>query len=345
MKRIITSAICIALYATVATAQTVESGKRLYQGLCVGCHGEDGSGGGHGPSFLDVRRPRATSREALRNLILKGIPDGGMPPFKMPDEQADAIAAYVMSLKQPAGSAAPVAAAAGDSAAGERFFSGKGNCANCHMVRGRGGVLGPDLSNVGRDRRPEQIEQALRDPGGAPAAPAGRGGRGGRGAVPTYRAVTVRLRDSRTLRGIAKNESTFDLQLLGVDGKLHLLSKDQVAEIVREKSLMPKVEATPVEMRDLVAYLSRLSSDPNAKAILATGDLGPGVGFAEVAKPKPGSWPTYNGDMSGNRFSPLNQINTGNVQGLTPQWLFPIPGTPRPLQVTPVVVDGVMYVT
>ena len=113
------------------------------------------------------------------------------------------------------------------------------------MVRGRGGVLGPDLSNVGRDRRPAQIEQALRDPGAAPAAPAGRGGRGGRGAAPTYRAVTVRLRDGQTIRGIAKNESTFDLQLLGVDGKLHLLSKDQVAEIVREKSLMPKVEATP----------------------------------------------------------------------------------------------------
>jgi mono/diheme cytochrome c family protein len=80
MKRIIISAICIALYAAVGSAQTVESGKRLYQGLCVGCHGEDGSGGGHGPSFLDVRRPRATSREAVRNLILKGIPDGGMPP-------------------------------------------------------------------------------------------------------------------------------------------------------------------------------------------------------------------------------------------------------------------------
>ena len=109
----------------------------------------------------------------------------------------------------PTGAAVP-----GDPAAGERFFAGKGNCASCHMVRGRGGVLGPDLSNVGRDRRPAQIEQALRDPGAAPAAPAGRGGRGGRGAAPTYRAVTVRLRDGQTIRGIAKNESAFDLQLL-----------------------------------------------------------------------------------------------------------------------------------
>ena len=281
----------------------------------------------------------------MRNLIIKGIPDGGMPAFKMPDSQADAIAAYVMTLKKPAAGANCRHRRPGDPAAGERFFAGKGNCASCHMVRGRGGVLGPDLSNIGRDRSPAQIEQALRDPGAAPATPAGRGGRGGRGAAPSYRAVTVRLRDGQTLRGIAKNESTFDLQLLAVDGKLHLLSKDQVAEIVREKSLMPKVEATPEEMRNLVAYLSRLSTDPSAKAMLATGELGPGVPFADVAHPKPGSWPTYDGNMSGNRFSPLNQINTANVQQLAPQWIFPVPSSPRPLQVTPVVVDGVMYVT
>ena len=85
--------------------------------------------------------------------------------------------------------------------------------------------------------------------------------------------------------------------------------------------------------------------DPNAKATLATGELGSGIPFAEVAKPKPGTWPSYNGDMGGNRFSPLNQINTANVQRLAPQWIFPIPSSPRPLQMTPVVVDGVMYVT
>src|SRR5215831_13748416 len=85
-------------------------GKQQYQALCVGCHGDDGSGGGHGPSFLDVRRPRATTREALRDLILKGIPNGGMPAFKIPAEQADAIAAHVMTLRQPAPEAASTVA-------------------------------------------------------------------------------------------------------------------------------------------------------------------------------------------------------------------------------------------
>ena len=101
-----------------------------------------------------------------------------------------------------------------------------------------------------------QIEQALRDPGTAPAT--GRGARGG-GRAPSYPAVTVRLRDGQTIRGIAKNESAFDLQLLAMDGKLHLLLKDAVAEVVREKSLMPKVEATPDEMRNHLVYLSSSS--------------------------------------------------------------------------------------
>src|SRR5258708_33051732 len=114
MNRIATLAIFLGLYGIVVSAQPADSAKQLYQGLCVGCHGEDGSGGGHGPSFLDVRRPRGTSREAVRSLILKGIPDGGMPAFKMPDDQADAITDYVMTLKQPAGAGTAVIAGSGD---------------------------------------------------------------------------------------------------------------------------------------------------------------------------------------------------------------------------------------
>src|SRR5690242_21250343 len=130
MHRALAFAISAALAASHGLAQDRQSGKRQYQALCVGCHGEDGSGGGHGPSILDVRRPRATSQEAVRNLILKGIPDGGMPAFKMSDEQADAVARYVMTLKRPTPDAAGAGAsvASGDAAAGERFFNAQGNC-------------------------------------------------------------------------------------------------------------------------------------------------------------------------------------------------------------------------
>src|SRR5262249_57026713 len=61
--------------------------------------------------------------------------------------------------------------------------------------------------------------------------------------------------------------------------------------------------------------------------------------------PQPGAWPTYHGNLTGNRFSPLDQINATTIRSLAPKWMFTIREAPRPLQVTPVVVDGVMYVT
>jgi alcohol dehydrogenase (cytochrome c) len=71
---------------------------------------------------------------------------------------------------------------------------------------------------------------------------------------------------------------------------------------------------------------------------------GRSITFAEIARPRPGDWPTYHGQLSGNRHSPLDQINSGNVGQLTRTWTFPM-GGPRALQMTPVVIDGVMYVT
>ena len=58
------------------------------------------------------------------------------------------------------------------------------------------------------------------------------------------------------------------------------------------------------------------------------------------------NWAVHNLDLAGTRFSALDQINTTNVATLTPRWLFQtgvIDGVSN--QTTPVVVDGMMYVT
>ena len=68
------------------------------------------------------------------------------------------------------------------------------------------------------------------------------------------------------------------------------------------------------------------------------------VTFSDITNPKPGEWPSYNGHLSGNRHSPLDQINTGNVSQLAPKWSHAMGGK-RALQMTPLVIDGVMYVT
>jgi len=60
--------------------------------------------------------------------------------------------------------------------------------------------------------------------------------------------------------------------------------------------------------------------------------------------PVAANWPSYNGDYTGRRFSSLDQITPANVKQLRAQWVFHAPDTPS-LEVTPVVVNGVMFVT
>jgi alcohol dehydrogenase (cytochrome c) len=55
-------------------------------------------------------------------------------------------------------------------------------------------------------------------------------------------------------------------------------------------------------------------------------------------------WPTYHGDPSGNRFTKLAQINKDNVAHLAPRWIFPMPNVSQ-IENTPVVVEGIMYVS
>lgn len=65
-------------------------------------------------------------------------------------------------------------------------------------------------------------------------------------------------------------------------------------------------------------------------------------GFREVTSDT--DWPTYNGETGGNRYTQLTGINKENVKALAPRWMFTVRNAGR-LQVTPVVVGGLMYVT
>ncbi len=63
-----------------------------------------------------------------------------------------------------------------------------------------------------------------------------------------------------------------------------------------------------------------------------------------LAKPVGANWPSYNGDYTGQRYSSLSQINRENVGRLRTQWVFHSRNS-QSLEVTPVVINGVMYVT
>ena len=66
-----------------------------------------------------------------------------------------------------------------------------------------------------------------------------------------------------------------------------------------------------------------------------------GLDAAALLKPATDTWPTYNGDYSGKRYSTLNQINAGNIHSLTLAWAFNTHATV--IKATPLEVNGILY--
>ena len=115
---------------------------------------------------------------------------------------------------------------------------------------------------------------------------AGRGGRGGSGA-PSYKAVTVRLQKrSVPYEGSKKRRVRSTFICSRPTANCICWSKDQVAEVTREKSLMPKAEANPEEMRNLVAYVSRLAAEPGSGHAGCRRRVRGGTPRSRISRPK-----------------------------------------------------------
>ncbi len=213
------------------------------------------------------------------------------------------------------------------------------------MVSGVGKPLGPDLTEAGKQMTVDQIREALLQPDAQ--------------ITPGYELVTLRLKDGKTLRGFARSRTNFDIQLQDLTGGLHSLPLDRISSVADEKkSLMPPLKASPEELQNLIAYLSKPAGmPPGAPTSARSND---GIDFSRIMNPKPGDWLTYNGKLSGNRYSDLTQINAANIGRLGMKWSFSIPlwtnflpDTPYyhenmryfGLETVPIVADGIMYVT
>jgi acido-empty-quinoprotein group A len=71
--------------------------------------------------------------------------------------------------------------------------------------------------------------------------------------------------------------------------------------------------------------------------------LAQGLNPSDLIKPPPDTWPTYNGDYSGRRYSTLTQINASNVHQLSPAWVLPMQSVT--IKSTPLLVNGILYFT
>lgn len=307
-----------------------------YRRLCAGCHAESATGTDRGPGLVNTRSLRARNTAAIRDLIRNGT-KGGMPAFPLPDSELDALAGAIREWNQSLFDAAP----AGDVAAGQRLFHAQ--CAGCHMVRGVGGSNGPDLSDIARALTQRELEQTLDQPN------ARRGQKNSSSCPPwafcpdePWAVVNVRLRNGSPLRGFARSRGPRDLQLQTLDGKFHLLTDAEYLSIETEpNSLMPAWKGSPAERRNLVAYLATLGGVPVGPLVAAP--VPTAAEQQRIQKPAAGDWPGYHGLPSANRHSALAQITALNVSKLQPAWSYSLPHIG--LQTTPLVADGVMYVT
>ena len=308
----------------VMAQSSLPDAARLYAQRCASCHGEDAAGSDRGPPLARSRRLRTRSTSEIHDIIQKGTA-AGMPPFPLPEDQLQALAVFVRSMNATAFDARPE----GDAASGERFFFGKGQCASCHTAMGRGKPVGPDLSNIGRQLTPAELRRKLSNPN----AQVSEG----------YTTVGVRLRDGKTVRGFARKETLHSLQLETMDGRLVLLADGEYEITGRDKtSAMPPLQATIEEERDLNAFLGRLGGVAQG-ALPERGETVDRDAVEGILRPKPGEWPTYNGNVNGNRHSALDQIDARNVKKLALQWVYSMPYFG--LETTPLVADGVMYIT
>lgn len=215
-------------------------GERVFLRYCGRCHGDDAKGG-VGPDLTTGQFRHGSSDGALFKVVSEGVPGTEMIAVlrNRPDQMIWQVVTYLRSLSTPAD-----IALAGDAAAGERLFHGKGECARCHMVSGTGGRLGPDLTLVGAARSPDELKSDLLDPSTS--------------VKPRWWTLRAVRKDGSEVEGFRIADDTFAVRIMDANENLWSLAKKDLRSVeVTESSTMPSYAGMLMasEVDDLVAYL------------------------------------------------------------------------------------------
>ena len=244
-------------------AKAAKAGEYEFRINCALCHGLGARGGGRGPDLTRAVKKHTHSDAEMFQVISNGIPGTAMPAngtngqgVGMTDEEIWQIITYIRSqeVKAPAQSA-------GNAARGKDLFYGDANCSLCHMVEGRGGRLGPELTGVGGSRTREAIIDSVRNPSrrlawGLTEAT--------KEFPQEYESVTVVTADGKQIKGVTLNEDSFSVQIMDAGEHIHLLEKDKLRSFQKSRQSAMPVYGTDTlsdkELADIVAYLSSVGA-------------------------------------------------------------------------------------
>jgi len=228
---------------------------------CAFCHGLGAHGGGRGPDLTSAHKRHGNSDAELFQTINLGIPGTAMPPngttgqgVGMTDEEIWEVITYLRSVEVKTSGPPP-----GNAAHGKELFFGDANCSGCHMVEGKGGRFGPDLTGVGGARAPEYIADSVRNPSRRLA----KGLFEATKEFPQeYESVTVTTADGKEIKGVALNEDHFSVQLMDASEHIYMFEKDKLRSFEKNRmSLMPVYDTSLLsdkDLQDIVAFLAGL---------------------------------------------------------------------------------------
>ncbi len=139
----------------------------------------------------------------------------------------------------------------GNAARGEQIFFGRSDasCRRCHMVRGSGGEVGPDLSAIAVEKKREYLLESLV----LPNAQIAKG----------FESTMLATVDGKIHVGIVKSEDEKSVRLMTADGSIVAIATDDVDDRASGKSAMPEdlvKTLSKADIRDLVEYLSTLKT-------------------------------------------------------------------------------------
>jgi putative heme-binding domain-containing protein len=225
-----------------ATSNELTAGQRIFDAQCAWCHGAAGTGG-TGPDLHRATLRHAANDRELTTIVRNGIPGTEMPGFTsaLTEPMAWQTAAYVRSLGRTRPRPLP-----GNATHGATIYDANG-CGSCHILRGQGNALGPELTAIGALRGAPYLRDALVKPEAS--------------HPPGYLVVKATTTAGNVVRGIRVNEDVFYVHVRDVRGTVHTLQKSELSALDREleATLMPSYARLSVtDLDDLVAYLASL---------------------------------------------------------------------------------------
>lgn len=224
----------------------IRMGQRYFERQCSRCHGFDAKGNDEvGAPDLTGSLRNASTDAGIFNVIREGVTGTAMLPVAadVPDPTVWQLVAFINSLRYDPNSVI----LEGDADSGLALFNGRAECNSCHMVDGRGGRLGPDLSRIGEDNTPEDLMLAMTNPHEQVA--------------PRWWTLRVTGSDGIERVGFRMGEDSFGVRIMDVDENLWSFRKSEIESYERiEDSTMPSYEGrmSDDELDDLVAYLFSL---------------------------------------------------------------------------------------